>query len=71
MIKIAASGRKAKADQLALAYIGAATLVLWNYLPLDVRAQLRHTVSGVAGLPAIANLDEQIGDLIRRYTGAE
>jgi hypothetical protein len=54
------------ADELALQYLGAATLVNWKQLPEAVRATLLADAgSKISGLKPMTGLQEQITSLLR------
>jgi hypothetical protein len=54
------------ADELALQYLGAATLVNWRQLPEEVRATLLEDAgSKIAGLKPMAGLQERVKSLLR------
>ena len=53
-------------DKTALQYLGAALVLQWSHLPEDVKKALLQQADSVGGLPIVADLHEQIQELIKR-----
>jgi len=53
-------------DRAALQYLGAAVVLQWSNLPEVVRKSLLQQADSVGGLPAVADLHQQIQALIHR-----
>jgi hypothetical protein len=51
-------------DQVALARLGAAAVVLWNRLPAETRKRLLYFSATLDGLPTLANGGVRIARLI-------
>ena len=52
---------------IPLQYLGAAVLIVWNELPIELRKKLADTAvnGGIIGLPPTTSLHEQVKLLIR------